>query len=75
MTDKAVPVVPLPTNQKACLLRAARAQMLKLGDETRRLEALPARYSISILESARDEEDCLGSAISWLWQMPDPQKL
>lgn len=61
----ATPVDRLTMEQRSCLLRAARTQLLVLKDEHSRLTGMDAT---SASDSALVEVRCLEGAISWLWR-------
>ena len=58
---------PLTTEQKACLLRAARNELRKLQAELYRLQQLPPRHMAGPIQATEAERDCLSAGISWLW--------
>lgn len=64
------PEDPLPADSRACLLRAARKQLLDLQDELKRLEELPAKYAQAPRAATQQEVDCLAIGIAWLWRLP-----
>lgn len=59
--------VPLTNEQRACLLRAARRELRWLQAELYRLQQLPPRHMEGPIAATEAEIDCLGAAISWLW--------
>lgn len=67
MTFSAAPD-KLTNEQRACLLRAARAQLLKLQDEFNRLNQLAGDGNSAAADSAALELNCLQRAIAWLWR-------
>jgi len=58
---------PLTTEQKACLLRAAREKLRKLEAELYRLQTLNRRHARGPIEATEAEIDCMSGAITWLW--------
>lgn len=58
----------LPTEQRSCLLRAARRGLLSLEDELERHRLLDARYAGAVVEATKMEIDCLQQGIAWLWR-------
>lgn len=59
--------VPLTTDAKSCLLRAARAELRKLQAELYRLQTLPPRHMAGPIAATEAEIDCLSHGIAWLW--------
>ena len=62
---------PVDDQERRCLLRAARAHMLKLLDDYSRLEALAktSQGAQAAADSAAMELACLQRAVTWLWRM------
>lgn len=58
----------LSTEERACLLRAARRQLKVLNAELHRLESLPLRYAEGPIGACMQERDCLAASITWLWR-------
>lgn len=58
----------LTIEQRGCLLRAARRQLLSIDDELTRYKGMDARHVQAVIEATEMERDCLDSAISWLWR-------
>lgn len=58
----------LGTDERACLLRAARIQLGALQGELARLEGLPAIYGAGPTQATTSELACLARAVSWLWR-------
>lgn len=54
--------------ERACLLRAARIQLLELQDQFNRLNHLAGDVDNAAADSAAVEVACLQRAISWLWR-------
>lgn len=56
--------------ERACLLRAARVQLLVLKDQHDKLEQMAATSNDSraAADSAAMELGCLQKAITWLWR-------
>jgi len=57
----------LTDEAKACLLRAARAELKRLQAEGYRLAQLSTRYAAGPIAANAAEIDCLSAGISWLW--------
>jgi hypothetical protein len=55
----------LSNEERACLLRAARKQLLVLQDEFNRLSHLPGTAAA---DSSAMELGCLQRAVAWLWR-------
>lgn len=70
MTFEVIPEAPdeLTVEQRSCLLRAGRRQLLALEDEQNRHRTLDARYGGAVIEATQMEIDCLQGAIAWLWR-------
>lgn len=60
-------MIPITTEQRACLLRAARRRLTELQDERNRFEQL-GQTGHAVAELANEEIDCLMGAVSWLWR-------
>lgn len=60
--------------ERRCLLRAARAHMLKLLDDYNRLEGLASTSTMAqaAADSAAQELACLQRGITWLWRTQTP---
>lgn len=63
--------VTLTAAQKGCVLRACRKELNMLQNERDRLHGLNRRHLAGPLEAVETEIDCLGSAVTVLWNMPD----
>lgn len=61
---------PLPVEQRSCLLRAGRRQLLELEKELERHKHLDARYGAAVVDATQAEMDCLQAGIAWLWRNP-----
>lgn len=57
----------LTTEQRACLLRAARRRLTELQDERARFVQLGTEGS-AVAALADEEIECLMGAVSWLWR-------
>jgi hypothetical protein len=64
----------LDSQERRCLLRAARAHMLKLLDDYNRLEGIAASSTMAraAADSAAQELACLQRGITWLWRTQTP---
>ena len=63
----------LDEDARNCLLRAARAHLLKLKDDYNRLEQMAVNpIAIAAAESAAVDLACLQRAIAWLWRTHRP---
>jgi len=60
----------LSTEQRGCLLRAARASLLILENELERFRNLDSRYIQAALDSTQAEIDCLEAGMAWIWRQP-----
>lgn len=58
----------LGTDERSCLLRAARKQLLALEDEFNRLQHLSGGEDSGAADSAAMELSCLQRAVAWLWR-------
>lgn len=65
---------PLPIEQSACLLRAARRELRHLQAELHRMEELPARVSAGPIVVTQQEIECMSLAVAWLWRQHHPIK-
>lgn len=61
------PETTLTSEQKLCLLRASRRHLRQLQDELYRLQQLNVRHMAGPIQATEAEIECLGAAISWLW--------
>lgn len=64
----------LGDDERMCLLRAARAHLIKLLDDHHRLELLAATSSpaAAAADSAAVDVGCLQRGIAWLWRTQGP---
>lgn len=62
----------LGNDERACLLRAARKQLIALQDEFNRLEGMGGEGAKAAAGSAALELHCLKRAITWLWRDQTP---
>lgn len=62
----------LSSDERACLLRAARKQLLALEDEFNRLQHMAGDGAKAAAGSAALELHCLKRSIAWLWRDQTP---
>lgn len=60
----------LTIEERACVLRPARARIKRLQAELYRLHKLPIRHAAGPIEAAQSELDCTASAVTKLWRQP-----
>lgn len=58
----------MSSDQRACLLRAARKQILALEDEYNRLVHIANDTGSPAADSAALELRCVQGAVAWLWR-------